>query len=802
MKIDNIKEIIFCNKNGKPTAYAKEYGNRFTEISLNEGIKLARVVDFRILKSQEDINRLYKEVEFSRGKKKSRIIPTAVAAATAGALIFGTGAYALNNIGASEIENTKATVVESSNHVAYAEEANEQELKATEKQVSEETNNQDQVAEEETFDSLLQASESTTQKEVVQRMSDYIDYFNGDFANAYKETVELRDSEGNLTGEEIEVKPALLWNYEIPALTIAYNDYTTRELQEIFNGTELDAYTLDANYKNATLQLFGAYVISDRENPVNLSSLIESPEGKAFVEKYENLFYNIKEATTEEEEIAAVNAFYAELYRDFPIDSYSREVGISHADSRSLILDQPYKLAITPMVTATEVMYQNLAIDHTLSDEAIAYFNDLGLCNLAYSSFEKAERATEDNEFDERFADYEKLSQLKINELRQKGEYVIDDSHRDLSLLTKFQENVNGHFEIIDGEWIYTGGSVIISTTTETHEEIVDQWTKKHTTTRQEKTVTKTDDREKAVDKAGEKKVKEAEEKVDKEIEKENKKAKEEAEKKADKEQKRQQKEEDKKAEKVKEEVKQDEKDMEKKIDDANKKIDNGEKVNESDFGDHGVDFDDEHSDEQGNLDDSVEKITTDGTGAVDANDPLPDPNETGKDFDEKHKSNKSVQEESKPAKEESHQESQSKEEKHEESKPAKEESHQESQPKEEKHEESKPAKEESHQESKPKEEKHEESKPAKEESHQESQPKEEKHEESAPAKEESHQESSAEPISSVKTSHEDEEAVYYDFDDIDYEEEFTSSKSDEELVDEYVESLASQQSASKTKSI
>ncbi len=740
MNKENIKEIIFCNKNGKPAAFVKTYGNRFVEIHINEAISLAKKVNFRILKNQEDVIKLQNEV-ISINKSKSKIGPVAVAVTMAGLLVVTSGAFALNNVNGEDLESTKTLT----SNVAFASENNETE-EVTSSEVSED------------FDTLLAASESNVQKEAVQMMSDYIDYFNIDFADTYKETVELRDKEGNLTGEKIEVKPALLWDYEVPALAIAYNDYTTRELQEIFNGTELDAYTLDANYKNGTLQLFGAYVISNRDCPVNLSRLIESPEGKVFVDKYENLFYNIKEAKTEEEEIEAVNVFYNELHKDFPIDEYTREVGISHADDRSLILDQPYKLAITPMVTATEVMYQNLAIDHTLSDSAIEYFNDLGLCNLAYSSFEKAERATEDNEFDERFADYEKLSQLKIAELREKGYYVIDDIHRDLSLLTVFQENVNGHFDVIDGEWIYNGDSVILSVETETHKEIVDQWQEKHTKTWKERKVTKTDDRDKAVDLAGEEKVKEAEDKVDEQIEKENEKERQEAEKRADEEQKKQQAEEDKHAEQVKEEVKQDEQDMQQKIDEANDKINNGETVNESDFGDHGVDFDENHSDENGNLDDSVENITTDGTGAHDANDPLPDPNETGKDFDKKHNT------QSEPATA-----PKTVEQPKEESKPAAE------QPKEQPKEEAKPASE---------------------------QPKEQPKEESKPVEQPKQEEKHEEPVAQVETSHSDDEAVYYDFEDIDYEEEYSTSKSDEQLVNEYVESLASNNTKSNVKTL
>ena len=80
---------------------------------------------------------------------------------------------------------------------------------------------------------------------------------------------------------------------------------------------------------------------------------------------------------------------------------------------------------------------------------------------------------------------------------------------------------------------------------------------------------------------------------------------------------------------------------MQDRIDDANDQIDqnhdsdpsNDRPVNEDDFGDHNVHFDDDHQDGNGNLNDSVENITTDPTGDQ-TDQPLPDPNVTGAAFD------------------------------------------------------------------------------------------------------------------------------------------------------------------------
>ena len=71
---------------------------------------------------------------------------------------------------------------------------------------------------------------------------------------------------------------------------------------------------------------------------------------------------------------------------------------------------------------------------------------------------------------------------------------------------------------------------------------------------------------------------------------------------------------------------------MQEDIEHANDTLEQGGTVNEGDFGDHDVDFDQDHSDSQGNLDGSVGSITEDGTGA---DQDLPDPNETGKELDD-----------------------------------------------------------------------------------------------------------------------------------------------------------------------
>lgn len=457
------------------------------------------------------------------------------------------------------------------------------------------------IPEDALFNRILNESESEKQREVLSSVGNFLADYNIRFADPIEDTVTLVHRE---TGEEktITIRPALAWD-EVMAMTLVYNNFSKNDLIEILNGADIDSYKLNNDYKMATLQLMGAHVLETRANPVRMDMILHSEEAKAFYNKYHELFLRCKE-TTEEERLAAVKAFYDEIYKDFPISAEQREEGIAHSDDRASI--QPYKFSIVPMLSAAEIMFQNLEVDHTLTQEAIDYLNDIGACNIAEDILERAEYISLAVASNEKYADYEQVSAAMITFLKEKKAYVIDDDHRDLSDLPAFQEIVNG---FLLHPYTYT---------------IVTSWsvTDYYTVTEE----TRTDDRDKAVELAGEDAVKDAEDKAQEEIDRENEEARREAEEEADQVADEMQDQEDQKREDLEEEVEQDDQDYQDNIDDANENQNNGENVNEDDLG-HGTDFDDEHSDSNGNLDDSVRDVTTDGEGAYDSEDPLPDPN-------------------------------------------------------------------------------------------------------------------------------------------------------------------------------
>lgn len=457
------------------------------------------------------------------------------------------------------------------------------------------------------YDELLNVTYNQSQNKAMKKAGNAIRKFNGKFADAYIESD--KDIRASLTFDEVV------------ALQNAYNDYSKDEIKAYFNGAEINANDMAFDYKSGTQQLMGAYVIETKENPVNMKYLLNGTKEKEFYERFHDMYRDAKLATGKDQ-LEKAKTFKDAVIQEFPITEEVRTEGIMHRIDYDKV--ESYKLSVVPMISAAEMIFQNLDVDFTLNDGEIDFLNDIGLCNYAQDKFERIDTITLNAEEDKTNPTFEQYKNAMIKELQEKGQYVTEDNRRNLSDLDAFQSVVNWHFDIgEDGKFT---NKVTTTTSSETK-----TWTTQSTTYREETTEEKKDIP------AKEKK------KIDKKIEKENKKAKKEGEKKAKETQEQMQQEADEEAEKIKQEVEADEEDMQNKIDEANDTINNNNTdndtsndtpVNEGDFGDHEVDFDDDHSDDNGDLDDSVKDITTDSEGDQTGVD-LPGPNQTGAKFDQ-----------------------------------------------------------------------------------------------------------------------------------------------------------------------
>ncbi len=443
-----------------------------------------------------------------------------------------------------------------------------------------------------TFNQLIEVTEDKTQKRVMTKANKLLEKFNIKFASKYNKS---------------KIKPALSF-YEIVALQNAYNDYSKEDIASIYNGEDVLRNDLSNDYKEASLQLMGAYIIETKDNPVDISDTLDTQKGKEFWDKYHNLFVRAKNATGNKQ-LELVKEFYNNVKKDFPVTVKRRTEGISHREDHNSI--ESYKLSVAPIIAAAEMIFQKLDVDYTLKNSEVHFLNDIGLCDYAEEKFERIEIITLSSETNKKSPLYDQYKEVVENELIDKDSYGIKDKLRELSKLEEFRLAVNGRFhEVATGSYKKTSKTV-----------------KNTSTTYSEKTST----RNIPIPKSEKKK-------IDNQIEKENAEAKKKGLKKAEENRKKMQAKENKNAKKVRESVKKDAKDMQDKIDQANNKINNGGTVNEKDFKNHNVDFDDKYSDSNGNLDKSVGEITTDGSNDK-TNEPLPNPNKTGASFDSRAQS-------------------------------------------------------------------------------------------------------------------------------------------------------------------
>ena len=222
------------------------------------------------------------------------------------------------------------------------------------------------------FENLLKVTTQEPQKRSMISITSFLHHFNGVFAPGYLEPNK-------------DIRAALNFDETI-AIQNAYNDYSKNDIKAIFNGADLNASEMSNNYKSASLQLMGAYIIETKNHPLELVNLIESKEGQAFYNKYHDMFIEAKYATGEKQK-ELVKKFFDNVRKDFPVTKERRTEGISHSENYDLI--ESYKLAVTPIIAAAEVIFRNG--DISLNDIEIDFINDIGLCNYADEKFRRIE---------------------------------------------------------------------------------------------------------------------------------------------------------------------------------------------------------------------------------------------------------------------------------------------------------------------------------------------------------------------------------------------------------------------------
>ena len=436
------------------------------------------------------------------------------ALAIAGAVIFGIyscaqkrsmdGRIANNNIEYSQTETTK-----------------------DEKPSENETTKEETKVAETAYQKLLAQATSLKQREVMQMMSDNLDYYNITFANAHKEA-----------GKDI--KATMTWD-EMMALQIAVNDYSDEELRELFPQLKVNSNFVGntmRNYNKANRQLMFSYIIETKEARVNAYKLVESTEGKEFVKKYEDMYFAAHEATGSEK-LELVKKFYDSVRKDFNLNT---ETSYKQYPS--------YYQLVSNIVSAGEMEFQNLEVDYTLNDAEIARFQNIELCEIAHDKFEnhlyKIVESTQTYCYGSKDGSskdgndstiYGQFKEEKVRELTEKGYYFETEEKRDITQYDAFKKRVNVEVECFN----HYEESKIVEKEEKCEENVsvrneVEKSSRTETKTTYEtkKKVTNTNDRNEAIRKSSKEQVEQAEAEVNRKIEEENEARKEEAERQAE----------------------------------------------------------------------------------------------------------------------------------------------------------------------------------------------------------------------------------------------------------------------------
>ena len=280
------------------------------------------------------------------------------------------------------------------------------------------------------YEQLLYITTDKTQQTAMQKISNFMDKYNIDFADKC------------LDANNVNIRTSLTWD-EVNALNLAYNDYTQDQVKAIFNDAESMDFT--NAYKEGYLQLLGAYVLSTNKNPVQLSQLIDSAEGKEFVNKYECSYYEAKNLTGDAK-VNSANIFLQKVIDDFSVNA---------TDKKDI---ESYKLAVAPIVGAAVSIFQDLEVNQTNLEKVTTYFNNLGLFDQAEENLNMAKALTGEEEAEN--PTYQQFKDEKIKEQQTANVYYVNDKKRDLSQLESFKSLVDWHYNLDENGSLKIGNTL------------------------------------------------------------------------------------------------------------------------------------------------------------------------------------------------------------------------------------------------------------------------------------------------------------------------------------------------------
>ena len=250
----------------------------------------------------------------------------------------------------------------------------------------------------------LSTTATNAQRDQMLNMSLFLTLYNGSFANKT---------------ETSKYRVALRWD-ELAALKLAFNKYSEEEIKEIFNGEKLKQETLKKDYDKAAKQLTKAFIKDNRNYPVSLDVIIDSPKAKKKYYKLYEYFENAKRTSgiTKHENI---KKFYKEAYKAM----FNKDKKIQYKNIH---------LFIKPMVNAADKLFDDEKVNKKLVKKVNKYYNSNKLSNNLISKYTTIENILKNGPVNEKIPLYSQFRHAKVKELKENNWYNIENRNIDTKI--------------------------------------------------------------------------------------------------------------------------------------------------------------------------------------------------------------------------------------------------------------------------------------------------------------------------------------------------------------------------------
>lgn len=262
-------------------------------------------------------------------------------------------------------------------------------------------------------DALSNANINNDKRTALKTVWKYINNYNVSTAKFYKEK-----------GQNHRL--AHTWN-EIMASYLAYNSMEQSRINNIFDSYKFDADRFNKAYKDGIEQDIQAYmVITDS---LGKDDLIENADGKNFYINYEKMIieFNSLKKNSDVTRQSVANKFYKQVKRDF-INGKMKS----------------YKLSVIPIIKAFNRLTKDMSFKEKLSTAEQKELHT----TLAHEKFEKYEKNLQNSRIalkalgvNQDEVAYLDLKQLAVEELKNINAYNVGETARDISSYKKYTNN-------------------------------------------------------------------------------------------------------------------------------------------------------------------------------------------------------------------------------------------------------------------------------------------------------------------------------------------------------------------------